>query len=237
MSQLEELKEIREKIERNTCTINDLKNAYQEVNTNSEIVIAKKGDIKHLYYRDIENRTVILEKKLLPYEKNICNFKYHAVFPLDLCIPIFYDEDINRYGQGIIIPRKKKFVMVDDMDLIKMPDTESFYTKGVKENNESCASIVDLEGNVYRMFGYLESDERFKFTLLEQFCFPSCLYQPYGLLVLFNNKPVYADINEYPYIVFDKDTLKKCGNKVKNIEYFIKNFDSNFMEGKKYIKK
>lgn len=41
----------------------------------------------------------------------------------------------------------KKFVMVDDMDLIQKPTTKSFYTRGVKENNEDCASIVDLKGH------------------------------------------------------------------------------------------
>lgn len=237
MSELEELKEIRKKVNSGTCTISDLKNAYENVNTQAEVIVAQKGDIEHLYYRDNQKKTVILEKDLLPYEKEIYEVWEHAVYPLDLCTTTFYDEMTNRYGQGIIIPHMKKFVMVDDMDLIKKPDSISFYTKGVKENNKACASIVDLKGNLYRMFGYDENDEGFKFSLLEQFTFPSCLYQTYGILIHYNGRPVYADIAEYPYIVLNRETLQKCGDKVRNIKDYIQNFDDNFMQGKYYVKK
>lgn len=237
MSKLEELKEIREKLDNGTCTISDLKNTYQNVNTETEMILAQKGDIKHIYYRDTENRTVILEENLLPYEKRIYTIKYSTKYPLDLCIPIFYDEEINRYGQGIIIPRKKEFVMVDDMNLIAKPDTESFYTRGVKENNENCASIVDLQGNLYRMFGYDENDGNFKFSPLEQCIRPSCLYDFYGILVHYNGRPIYADIIESPYIILDKEALQKCGNKIKNIGDYVKRFDDGFMQGKRYVKK
>ncbi|MCI8347235.1 MAG: hypothetical protein HFJ12_04735 [Bacilli bacterium] len=43
------------------CTISDLKRAYKYVNTKSEVIVARKGDIQHLYYCDYENGTVILE--------------------------------------------------------------------------------------------------------------------------------------------------------------------------------
>lgn len=237
MSQLEELKEIREKIDSNTCTISDLKNAYQNVNTETEVIVAEKGNSRHLYYRDQEKRTVILEENLLPYEKNICSVIQNARYPIDLCNLEFYDEEINRYGQGIIIPRMKKFIMVDDMDLIKKPDPDSFYTKGLKENNKGCASIVDLKGNLYRMFGYDENDEGFKFSPLEQFIFPSCLDDFYGILVHYNGRPVYADIIEYPYNVLDRETLQKCGEKIRYIDDYVKSFDDDFMQGKYYVKK
>ncbi len=237
MSKLEELKEIREKLDNGTCTISDLKNAYQNVNTETEMIVARKGDIQHLYYRDTENRTVILEENLLPYEKMICTVKEHTKYPFDLCIPIFYDEEINRYGQGIIIPRMKKSIIVDDMDLIKKPDTDSFYTTGIKENNESCGSIVDLKGNLYRMYGYGNEDEDFTLSKLEVFTFPSLLYQPYGILIHYNGRPVYADIIEYPYVIFDKETLQKCGNEIRHIDDYVEQFDDSFMQGKRYVKK
>ena len=236
MSQLKELKELRDKIDSNKCTISDLKSIYEYVNTEAEVIVAHKDGIEHLYYRDTEKKTVKLEENLLPYEKNIYNVIQHTKYPLDLCIPIFYDEEINRYGQGIIIPRMKKFVMVDDMDLIKKPDTDSFYTKGVKENNESCASIVDLKGNLYRMYGYDKNDEGFQFNKLDRFT-PSLLYQPYGILIHYNGRPVYADIIEYPYIILDKETLQKCGDGIRHINDYVKRFDDDFMQGKRYVKK
>ncbi len=67
---------------------------------------------------------------MAPYEKKISTVWQHDIYPLDLCTMTFYDEATNRYGQGIIIPRNKKFVMVDDMDLIKESCTSSFYTLG-----------------------------------------------------------------------------------------------------------
>lgn len=69
MSQLEELKKLREKIDNGTCTISDLKSVYEKVDTKTEVIVAQKDDIEHLYYRDAEKRTVILEENLLPYEK------------------------------------------------------------------------------------------------------------------------------------------------------------------------
>ena len=41
MSQLEELKGIKEKLDNGTCTISDLKNIYEFVNTKSEVIVAK----------------------------------------------------------------------------------------------------------------------------------------------------------------------------------------------------
>lgn len=111
-------------------------------------------------------------------KKKIYSVRHHTKYPLDLCIPIFYDESTNRYGQGIIIPRRKKFVMVDDMDLIQIPKTKSFYTIGVKGNNEDCASIVDLKGNIYRMFGYGDKDGDFTFDKIE-------VLNPYTLFMSF----------------------------------------------------
>lgn len=237
MSQLKELKEIRGKIDDNTCTISDLKDVYDAVNTKVEVIAAQKDDIRHLYYRDNKKGTVILEKDLIPYEKKIYESWESAGYPLDLYTIMFYDEITNRYGQGIILPRRKKFIMVDDMDLIKIPQKNSFYTIGIKENNKQCGSIVDLKGNLYRMFGYDKNDENFTFDTLEIFTTPSCPYETYGTLVNYNNRPIYADIKQSPYIVFDRETLQKCGDKIRNIEDYVNRFDDDFMQGKRYVKK
>lgn len=234
MSKLERLKN---KIDSNQCTIDDLKKAYKNINTNSEVIVAQKNDITHLYYRNNENNTVILEKELIPYEKRISIVWQHDIYPLDLCTTIFYDEKTNRYGQGIIIPRKKKFVMVDDMNLIKEPYTNAFYTIGIRENNEQCGSIVDKEGNLYRMYGYSKNDDHFGLSRLEIFTFPSCLYKAYGILVHYNNRPVYAEIKESPYMIMDKKTLQNCRNGIHGISSYIENFDDSFMQGKSYVKK
>ncbi len=237
MSQLEELKEIREKIDNGTCKISDLKDIYERVNTKSEVIVAQKGDTCHLYYRDTEKRTVILEENLLPYEKNICSVRQHKKYPFELCVPIFYDEEINRYGQGIIIPRIKKFVMVDDMDLIKKPDTESFYTKGINENNEECGSIVDLKGNLYRMYGYGNENEDFTFSKIEGLNPYTLCNESYGTLVYYNGKTVYADICISPYIILDKESLRKYTGNLAYINKDIEKFDDGFMQGKRYVRK
>lgn len=236
MSQLEELKEIREKIENNTCTISDLKDIYENVNTKFEMILAKKGDIQHLYYRDTKRKTVILEENLLPYEKNIYIVKNHINYPLDLCIPIFYDEEINRYGQGIIIPRIRKFVMVDDMNLIQKPDTESFYTRGINENNENCGSIVDLKGNIYRMYGYGNESGDFTFSEIKGLNPYTLFMQSYGTLVYYKGNTVYADICISPYIILDKESLRKYVGNLAFIDKDIEKFDAGFMQGKRYVK-
>lgn len=237
MSQLEELREIREKIDNNTCTISDLENIYDKVHTNVEVIAAQKDDIAHLYYRDHKKGTVKLEEKLIPYEKKILYTHEPMMYPFDLCNIIFYDATTNRYGQGIIIPRIKKLVIVDDMDLIKQPIVGSFITAGIRENNEECASIVDLKGNLYRIYGYDENDENFTSNELEIFTFPSCLYQKYGILVNYNNRPVYAEIKEFPYLILNSKTLQKCGDKIRNINDYVERFDDNFMQGKKSCRK
>ena len=114
MSELEELKKIREKIDSSTCTISDLKDVYDIVNTKAEVIVAEQDDITHLYYRDNQKGTVRLEKDLIPYEKKIHETWEPTMYPLDLCTIMFYDEITNRYGQGIILPRIKKFVIVED---------------------------------------------------------------------------------------------------------------------------
>lgn len=126
MGQLKELKEIREKLDNGICTINDLKNIYKILNTKSEVIVAQKDGIKHFYYFDNKNGNVKLEKNLIPYEKIYEAWK-PIMYPLDLCTIAFYDEITNRYGQGIIIPCLKKFVMVDDMNLKKNTYTFILY--------------------------------------------------------------------------------------------------------------
>lgn len=237
MSQLRGLKRLKRKMDNNLCTISDLKRVYKHINTRSEVIVARKGDIQHLYYRDYENKTVILEQELVPYEDKISTVWQHDTYPLDLCTTTFYDEVTNRYGQGIILPRKKKFVMVDNMDLVEEPNASSFYTIGIKEDNQLCGSIVDREGNLYRMYGYEENDKRFGLSRLEVFTFPSCLYQEYGVLVHYNNKPVYAEIKKSPYMIMDKETFQKQGNGIKGIRSYLDEFDNKFMQGKRYVKK
>lgn len=104
INQLEELKEIKLKLDNGTCTIRDLKSTYEFVNTKSEVIVAKKDNTHHLYYRDNKNGTVKLEKNLIPYEEKIIETWEPEMYPLDLCTLKFYDEITNRYGQGIILP-------------------------------------------------------------------------------------------------------------------------------------
>ncbi len=239
MSQLEELKGIKEKLDNGTCTISDLKNIYEFVNTKSEVIVAKKCDTQHLYYRDNKNGTVKLEKNLIPYERKIIETWEPEMYPLDLCTLKFYDEITNRYGQGIILPRLKKFVMVDDMNLIKKPPTASFRTRGINENNENCSSIVDLKGNIYRMYGYGEEDEDFTFSKIEGLTPHTFHKKIYGTLVYYQNNTVYADVCISPYIILNQESLRKY---VGNLEYTyikqdIEKFDDGFMQGKRYVKK
>lgn len=239
MSQLNELKEIRKKLDHDTCTISDLKNIYEFVNTKSEVIVAKKDDTQHLYYRDNKNGTVKLEKNLIPYERKIIETWEPAMYPLDLCTIKFYDEITNRYGQGIILPRIKKFVMVDDMNLIKKPPTDSFYTRGINENNENCGSIVDLKGNIYRMYGYGKEDEDFTLGRIEGLTPRTFHKKFYGTLVYYQDKTVYADICIPPYIILNQESLRKY---VGNLSYTyikqdIEKFDDEFMQGKRYVKK
>ena len=70
MSKLEELKEIREKLDCGECNINDLKKAYDKVDTKQEVIVAKKDDITHIYYRNAKTRTVNLEQDLIQYERS-----------------------------------------------------------------------------------------------------------------------------------------------------------------------
>lgn len=239
MSQLKELKEIREKLDNGTCTINDLKNIYTFVNTKAEVIVAKKDDTQHFYYRDNENRTVKLEEDLIPYESKIIEAWEPAMYPLDLCTIKFYDEITNRYGQGIILPRIKKFVMVDNMNLIKNPPTDSFYTRGINENNEKCGSIVDLKGNIYRMYGYGEEDEDFTLGRIEGLTPRTFHKKLYGTLVYYQDKTVYADICISPYIILNQESLREY---VGNLPYTyikqdIEKFDDDFMQGKRYVRK
>lgn len=239
MSQLNEIKEIREKLDNGTCTINDLKKIYEFVNTKSEVIVAKKDDTQHFYYRDNKNRTVRLEKDLIPYEKKICEAWEPKMYPLDLCTIAFYDEDINRFGQGIILPRLKKFVMVDDMNLIKQPPADSFRTRGINENNEECGSIVDLKGNIYRMYGYDNEDEDFTLSTIEGLTPHTFHKKSYGTLVYYQDKTVYADICIPPYIILNQESLRKyVGNLAyTHINQDIEKFDNGFMQGKRYVKK
>ena len=237
MSQLEELKEIRKKIDSNTCTISDLKNIYKIVNTKSEVIVAQKNGIKHFYYRDNKNGTVRLEKDLIPYEKKVCEAWEPTMYPLDLCTIAFYDEITNRYGQGIIIPRLNKFVMVDDMNLIKKTPTHSFYTRGINENNEECGSIVDLKGNLYRMYGYGNEDGDFTFSKIEGLDPYTMQNETYGTLVYYKGNTVYADICIYPGIILDKESLRKYVGNLAYINKAIEKFDNDFMQGKRYVKK
>lgn len=237
MSQLNELKEIREKLDNGTCTISDLKNIYEFVNTKSEVIVAKKDDIQHLYYRDNKNGTVKLEKNLIPYERKIIETWEPAMYPLDLCTLKFYDEITNRYGQGIILPRIKKFVMVDDMNLIKKPPTDSFRTRGINENNKNCGSIVDLKGNLYRMYGYDKENEDFTLSRIKGLNPHTLRNESYGTLVYYQDKTVYADICISPYIILDKVSLRKYAGNLAYINKDIEKFDDEFMQGKRYVKK
>lgn len=231
------LEKLKRKLQEKEYTISDLKNIYEEVNTKGEVIVTKRDDKTHLYYRNHEKRTLIIEKDLLPYEKIIHSIKHHPAYPLDLCCLKFYDEEINRYGQGIIIPRIKKFTMVDDIDLIKEPTLDFFYKKGIKENNRECASIVDRKGNLYHIYGYSENDDNFDFKELKTFDYESKKVLSYGILVYYNSKPVYAEIKDYPYTIMDKEELIKCSSEIFDINKEIPNFDDTFMQGKRYIKK
>lgn len=239
MSKLEELKELRvlrEKIDCGECNINDLKKAYDKVNTKQEVIVAQKDNIIHLYYRNAKTRTVTLEKNLIPYESSLFGVNHHSYYPIDLCYLRFYDEDINRFGHGILLPRSKKFVMIDDMDLIKEPNLISFCTRGIKENNKGCCSIVDKVGNLYHIYGYGENDDA-NFSLKEiKTLNSSLMLQLYGILIYYKNKPVFIDTVEPPYIILDKETLQECAGSQHDLDCYIKDFDDSFMEGKEFVK-
>lgn len=237
MSQLKELKEIREKLDCGQCNINDLKKAYDKVDTKQEVIVAQKDDITHIYYRNAKTRTVNLEQNLISYEKLFFGIKHHSDYPIDLCYLRFYDEDINRFGQGIILPRSKKFVMVDDMNLIKAPNLISFCTRGINENNKECCSIVDKAGNLYHIYGYDDNDdEDFSFEEIETLN-SSLMFELYGILIYYKDQPVFIDTVEPPYIILDKETLQECAGSQPDLDYYIENFDDGFMQGKRYVKK
>lgn len=237
LEELRELRELREKIDCGKCNINDLKKAYDKVNTKQEVIVAQKDDITHIYYRNAETRTVNLEKDLIPYERLLFGVNHHSYYPIDLCYLRFYDEDINRFGHGIILPRLKKFVMVDDMDLIKEPNLISFCTRGIKENNKGCCSIVDKTGKLYHIYGYDDNDDdSFSFKEIKTLN-SSLMLQLYGILIYYKNKPVFIDTVEPPYIILDKETLQECAESQPDLNYYIKNFDDSFMQGKRYVKK
>ncbi len=231
MSKLEEL---RKKTDCGECNINDLKKAYDKVNTKQEVIVAQKDDITHIYYRNAKTRTVNLEKDLLPYERSLFGINHHPYYPIDLCYLRFYDEDINRFGQGIILPRTKKFVMVDDMDLIKEPNLISFCTRGIKENNKVCCSIVDKAGKLYHIYGYDNNDDNFSLKEIKTLN-SSLMFQLYGILIYYKGNPVFIDTVEPPYIILDKETLQECAGSQPDLNYYIENFDDSFMKGKEFV--
>ncbi|MCI8347234.1 MAG: hypothetical protein HFJ12_04730 [Bacilli bacterium] len=64
---------------------------------------------------------------------------------------------------------------------------------------------------------------------LEVFTFPLCLYQVYGVLVRYNNRPVYAEIKNPPYMIMHKKTLQQHGNGIRGIRSYLDRFDDKFM--------
>ena len=227
----------------NSYSLDDLKQIYQSVDTNQEIIVAKIDDEKHIFYRDKETRKLVVEKDLLPYAKILHRVDQHPYYSFDLCNLTFYDDIINRYGNGIIIPRLKKFVMVNDNNLIKEPSSFSFYTTGIDEDNHKCSSIVDRVGNIYRMQnpdgkpGDFDIHEIYKFNY-KRFL----MYDYYGLLIEYKGKPVFANICEPPYMILDKKTLMELCQE-DHIDYmneksysYLNTFDDGFMQGKSYVK-
>lgn len=241
MSNLKELKNLINS-GREVYTIDEIKNLYESVNTNGEVIVAQQSDISHIYYRNNAARNITICKELLPYEKKLCEIKSHKYYPVDLCNLIFYDEYINRYAQGIIIPRINKFVMIDNFNLIRINETSSFYTTTIDENNKMCEKLTDRMGNIYELANY---GNDFSFNIMTKFSLNSLSSNYCGFVISYKGNPVYANICEPPYIIFDKETfLRYCENftiqeRGRNyLNYVDKNqFDDNFMVGNCYTKK
>lgn len=244
MNKIEIIKEL---IDNGVCTfsIDELKKLYSIVDTRQETVVAHLKGIKHIYHRSKANDKLNLDTELLKYAKSICNIIHHKYYPLDLCNLTFYDENTNRYGSGIIIPRLNKFVMINDMDLINRPVNNSFYTVGINEQNESCGSLVDKMGNVYRMYGYENSDDKFKIHTINKLNYKRFLMCDYfGHLISYDNRPVFAIINTAPNMIFDRDMLLNMCSSVEldrmdfsQSREYMESFDDDFMKGNVYIKK
>lgn len=229
--------------EKKGYSINEIKQVYEEVDTSREVVIANTYDEKHIFYRDKETRKLLIERDLLQYAKILHNIEQHGYYPYDLCNLTFYDEEINRYGNGIIIPRLKKFVMINDNNLILEPSSSSFYTTAVDEDNHKCDSIVDKLGNIYKMYNNGEKNEDFniqKIYLLNYKRF--LMFDYFGFLVSYKGRPVFAEICEPPYMIFDRESLEKFGTinvgQMNDRSYrYLETFDDEFMKGKRYTKK
>lgn len=241
---MSDLKEIKNLINngKEVYTIDEIRDLYDEVNTTGEIIVAQQGNIKHIYYRNKEERNITICKELLAYEKNLAEIKSHKYYPVDLCNLIFYDEYINRYGQGIIIPRINKFVMIDNFNLIRINEASSFYTTTIDENNKMCEKLIDRMGNIYELANY---GNDFSFNIMSQFDLNSFSSNYKGFVISYKGKPVYANICEPPYIIFDKATFLRCCDdftiqeRGRNYLDFVdrKQFDDGFMLGHSYTKK
>lgn len=226
-------------------SISELRKYYRRVNTKQEIVVAYFDGIKHIYHRIKGTNKVILDKDLLKYAKNICSIVHNKYYPLDLCNLTFYDKNTSRYGNGIIIPYLNKFVMINDMNLINRPINNSFYTIGINEQNEACGSLVDKVGNVYRMYGYENSDDKFKIHTINKLNYKRFLLcDYYGHLISYSDRPVFAIIDLAPNMIFNRDMLLNLCQSVEidqmdfsNSWDYMSTFDNDFMNGNSYVKK
>lgn len=167
MEKAEELKRIIDS-GKSTYTIDEIYNLYGEFNVNieNETIIAKYNNLTHLYNRNSKIKKTVLCKDFLPYEKNLYKIKSHEYYPIDLCNVILYDENINRYAQGIVIPRINKFVIIDDFNLVRIPEVKSFYTTCIDENNKIGRKLTDTIGNIYEIDKY---EDDFSFNVMTQF--------------------------------------------------------------------
>lgn len=230
--------------ENNSYEIDELKQVYQNVDISQEVVVAKTDDIKHIFYRDKETRKLSLDRELLPYEKIVHAVTQHDYYSFDLCNLIFYDSIINRYGNGIVIPRLKKFVMVNDSNLIRKPNATSFYTTGIDEDGYKCASIVDKMGNLYRIRSSEGKSDDFNIHSIYKYNYKRFLmYDYYGFLVEYKGRPVFANISEPPYMILEKERLMELcqgvnvGNMQEKSGSYLRTFDDDFMQGKGYTKR
>lgn len=225
-------------------SIDELKKLYSKVDIKQEPVVAHIKGLKHIYYRNNSNK-LVLEKDLLKYSQSIYSIRQHSCYPLDLCNLTFYDENTNKYGNGIIIPRLNKFVMVNDMNLIHRPVANSFYTIGINDQNVTCGSLVDKVGNVYRMYGYENSDDNFMIQSINKLNYRRFLLcDHYGYLISYKDRPVFAIIDEAPNMIFDKDMLLSLCQSVEidrmdflESKEYMETFDDGFMKGSSYVKK
>lgn len=226
-------------------SIDELRKYYSCVNTKHETVVAHINGMKHIYHRIKGTNRLTLDKGLLKYAKNICSIVQHKYYPLELCNLTFYDENTNRYGNGIILPRLNKFVMINDMNLINRPVNNSFYTIGINEQNEACGSLVDKVGNVYRMYGYEDSDDKFKVHTINKLNYKRFLLcDYYGHLISYSDRPVFAIIESAPNMILECDMLlNMCqSSEIDQMDFlnswhYMQSFDNDFMNGHSYVKK